>query len=111
MYITPEGKEVFIVDAHTHFWDGSPENQRNIHGKQFVECFYAYHTNLSPKEELWEKSKFEKYSEDDIYRDQFIDDPDDMAIVQTTVLSDFYKNGFENVERQKQIETRHPGKF
>ena len=44
-----EGKEIFVVDGHTHFWDGSPENQKNIHGKQFIECFYAYHTNLSPK--------------------------------------------------------------
>src|SRR5690606_37548151 len=67
MYITPEGKEIFVIDGHTHFWDGSPENQRNIHGKQFVECFYAYHTNLSPKDQLWEKSKFEKYSADDLY--------------------------------------------
>ena len=52
MYRTPDGKEIFILDAHTHFWDGSPENQRNIHGKQFIECFFAYHTALSPKEEL-----------------------------------------------------------
>ncbi len=39
---TKEGKEIFVVDGHIHFWDGSPENQRNIHGKQFIECFYAY---------------------------------------------------------------------
>ena len=76
MFITPEGKEIFVVDGHTHFWDGSPENQRNIHGKQFVECFYAYHTALSPKEQLWPKAKFEKYSADDLYRDLFVDGPD-----------------------------------
>ena len=111
MFKTPEGKEIFVLDGHTHFWDGSPENQRNIHGKQFVECFYAYHTNLSPKEELWEKSKFEKYSEDDIYRDLFVDGPDDMAIIQTTVLSDFYKNGFGNMDRATKMASRHPGRF
>src|SRR6187397_2180957 len=48
MFVTPEGKEIFVVDGHTHFWDGSPENQRNIHGKQFIECFYGYHMALSP---------------------------------------------------------------
>ncbi len=62
MFVTPEGKEIFVVDGHTHFWDGSPENQRNIHGKQFIECFYGYHMALSPPEQRWEKSKFEKYS-------------------------------------------------
>ncbi len=41
MYMTPDGKDIFVVDGHTHFWDGSPENQKNIHGKQFIECFYA----------------------------------------------------------------------
>ena len=68
MYRTAKGEEIFVIDGHTHFWDGSPANQKNIHGKQFIECFYAYHTGLSPKEQLWEKSKFEKYSADDLYR-------------------------------------------
>ena len=84
MFVTPEGKEIFVVDGHTHFWDGSPENQRNIHGKQFIECFYGYHTALSPPEQRWEKSKFEKYSADDLYNDLFVDGPDDIAIVQST---------------------------
>ena len=51
MYKTPDGEEIFIIDGHTHMWDGSPDNQRNVHGKQFIECFYAYHTALSPPEE------------------------------------------------------------
>lgn len=111
MYTTPEGKEIFIVDAHTHFWDGSPENQRNVHGKQFVECFYAYHNALSPAEERWEKAKFEKYSEDDTYRDLFIDGPDDVAIIQTTVLKDFYKNGFGCIKRSTGMAQRSPDRF
>jgi hypothetical protein len=84
MFKTPQGKEIFVVDGHTHFWDGSPENQSNIHGKQFIECFYAYHTNLSPKEQLWDKAKFEKYSADDLFRDLFVDGPDDVAILTST---------------------------
>ena len=47
MYRTANGEEIFVIDGHTHFWDGSPANQKNIHGKQFIECFYAYHCNLS----------------------------------------------------------------
>ncbi|MEA5162128.1 amidohydrolase family protein [Cereibacter johrii] len=111
MYKTADGREIFVVDAHTHFWDGSPENQRNIHGKQFIDCFYAYHSALSPPEEKWEKSRFEKYSEDDIYRDLFVDGPDDMAIIQTTVLGDFYKNGFGCIERSSRMAARNPGRF
>jgi predicted TIM-barrel fold metal-dependent hydrolase len=107
MYITPEGKEVFIVDGHVHFWDGSPENQRNVHGKQFIECFYGYHTALSPKEELWEKAHFEKPSEEDFYNDLFVEGPDDVAIVQTTVLKDFYKTGFGDLKRSSAVAARH----
>lgn len=111
MFKTPDGKEIFVVDAHTHFWDGSPENQRNIHGKQFIDCFYGYHSALSPAEERWEKSKFEKYSVDDVYQDLFVDGPDDMAILQTTVLGDFYKNGFGNINRSHEMAARHPERF
>jgi len=111
MYKTANGKEIFVLDGHTHFWDGSPENQSNVHGKQFIDCFYAYHSNLSPPEQLWEKSKFEKYSEEDVYRDLFVDGPDDVAIIQTTVLSDFYKNGFSSVERSTAMASRYPERF
>jgi predicted TIM-barrel fold metal-dependent hydrolase len=111
MYKTPDGQDVFVLDCHTHFWDGSPANQRNVHGKQFIDCFYAYHTALSPKDQLWEKSKFEKYSVDDIYRDLFVDGPDDMAIIQSTYLRDFYKEGFSSIERSSQMAQINPGRF
>jgi uncharacterized protein len=111
MYVTPEGKEIFVLDGHTHFWDGSPENQKNIHGKQFIDCFYAYHTGLSPKEQLWDKAKFEKYSADDLYHDLFIDGPDDMAILNSTYLSDFYVNGFNNIERNMSVAKKYPNRF
>ena len=48
----------FIVDAHVALWDARPENLRNIHGKQFIDCFYDYHRNLSPESELW---SYEEY--------------------------------------------------
>src|ERR1700733_11124724 len=53
MYKTKDGEEIFVIDGHTHFWDASPANQKNVHGKQFIECFYAYHSNLSPPSEKW----------------------------------------------------------
>lgn len=111
MYKTPDGKEIFIVDGHTHFWDGSPENQTNLQGKQFIECFYAYHNALSPPEELWEKSRFEKYTADQLYNDLFVDGPDDVAIIQSTYLNDFYNNGFSSIERSSEMAARHPDRF
>ena len=50
MYRTSDGEEIFIVDGHVHFWDGSPANQKNRYAEGWVECFYNYHKNLSPAE-------------------------------------------------------------
>ncbi len=111
MFRTPDGEEIFIIDGHTHFWDGSPENQANIHGKQFIDCFYAYHTALSPKDQLWSKEQFEKYSADRMHRDLFVDGPDDMAIVQSTYLSEFYKNGFNTIERNLDMAKAYPDRY
>ena len=83
----------------------------NIHGKQFIDCFYAYHANLSPKEQLWDKAKFEKYSADDLFHDLFVDGPDDMAILNSTYLKDFYKNGFNTIERNAEVAKRYPDRF
>ncbi|MCW2619650.1 MAG: amidohydrolase, partial [Modestobacter sp.] len=40
---TKDGEKYFIVDAHIALWDARPENQLNVHGKQFIDCFYDYH--------------------------------------------------------------------
>ena len=96
----PEGKEIFVVDGHTHFWDGSPENQNNIHGKQFIECFYAYHIGPEPARSSCGRRASSRNTAPTISIDDlFIDGPDDMAIVQSTYLKDFYKNGFNTIER------------
>ena len=57
MYRTADGEEIFIIDGHTHLWDGSKENLKNIHGQQFIDCFYGYHSALSPKEYVWPKAQ------------------------------------------------------
>jgi predicted TIM-barrel fold metal-dependent hydrolase len=111
MYKTKDGEEIFIIDGHTHNWDGRPENQKNIHGAQFIDCFYGYHMALSPKEQVWPKDKFDCYGPDQMYQDLFVDGPDDMAILQCTYLSDFYKNGFNTIEQNAVMKTRWPDRF
>ena len=111
MFKTKDGEEIFVIDGHTHFWDGSPQNQKNVHGKQFIECFYAYHSNLSPKEWLWPKEKFEKYDAQTMHDDLFVHGYDDMAILQSTYLSDFYKKGFNNIERNYTMKKSYPNRF
>jgi len=111
MYKTKTGEEIFVIDGHTHFWDGSPANQKNIHGKQFIECFFAYHTNLSPPEERWTLEKFEKYDAETMYNDLFVTGYDDMAILNPTYLGDFYKDGFNTTERNATMKKKHPDRF
>ena len=111
MYRTANGEEIFVIDGHTHFWDGSPANQKNIHGKQFIECFYAYHSNLSPPSEKWTQEKFSKYDAKTMHDDLFVHGYDDMAILQPTYLGDFYKNGFNTTERNAAMKKSHPERF
>jgi predicted TIM-barrel fold metal-dependent hydrolase len=111
MYRTANGEEIFVIDGHTHFWDGSPANQKNIHGKQFIECFYAYHANLSPPSEKWTLEKFEKYDVKTMHDDLFVHGYDDMAILQPTYLGDFYKDGFNTTERNYVMKKSHPDRF
>src|SRR6266851_5589128 len=84
MYVMPNGEEILVIDGHTHLWDGSPANHKNIHGKEFIDCFYDYHRNLSPADYLWPKEKFEKYPLETLVQDLFVDGYDDMAILQLT---------------------------
>jgi predicted TIM-barrel fold metal-dependent hydrolase len=111
MFRTSDGEEIFIIDGHTHNWDGSPANQKNVHGAQFIDCFYAYHSALSPKEQVWPKEKFDKYGARQMYQDLFVDGPDDMAILQSTYLTDFYKNGFNTTDQNAELKNAHPDRF
>src|SRR5216683_6324957 len=89
MYRTADGEEIFIVDGHVHFWDGSPGNQRNRYAEGWVECFYNYHKNLSPPEYVWPLEQYQKYSEAQMMKDLFDDGYVDVAIFQPTYLRDF----------------------
>ncbi len=108
MYKAPNGEEFFIIDGHVHLWDGSPENQRNVHGAQFINCFYDYHKALSPADYVWPKQKFDHYGVETMYEDLFVKGYDDMAVLQPTYLTDFYKNGFNTTEQNSRMKMLHP---
>ena len=75
------GDRYFIVDAHCHFWDASPENWvkgQEQYAKGWIECFHAY-MGLGPAETHWPLEKFMKYSEEDFVKDVFEDAGADRA--------------------------------
>ena len=109
--ITIDGQEVFVIDGHMHFWDGSPENWRNQWGEGWIKCFYDYHLALSPKEAAWPFEKFMKYSEDDLVRDLFLEGHVDMGIFNSTYLREFFKNGFNTHEQNYVLVEKYPDRF
>ncbi|MDQ0245165.1 putative TIM-barrel fold metal-dependent hydrolase [Bacillus fengqiuensis] len=111
MYRTATGEEIFIVDSHIALWDGSSENQRNIHGEQFINCFYDYHKDHTPKEAIWPKEKFLKYGSEALINDVFVKGHVDVAIFQPVVLSEFYKNGFGSLKANHELVKKYPGRF
>ena len=106
-----DGEKYFVVDGHVHYWDASPENQANIHGQQFIDCFYGYHSALSPEEYLWPEKKFQRYSKEDMMHDLFEIGYVDVAIFQPTCLTDFYVDGFNTIEQNAVPKEKYPNKF
>lgn len=111
MYRTLNGEEIFVVDAHTHLWDASPENQRNKYGRGWIDCFYAYHKNLSPPDYVWPLEKYEKYTPEGMAYDEFVKGYVDLAILQPTYLTDFYYNGFNTIEQNSVMKKAYPDRF
>ncbi|MEJ9210379.1 amidohydrolase family protein [Bacillus smithii] len=111
MIQTANGEEIFVIDAHIALWDGSKENQLNIHGEQFISCFYDYHKNLSPKEYYWPWDKFVKYDPETLVNDVLVKGYADMAIFQPVYLKEFYKNGFGDFDANDALSKRYPNRF
>ncbi|MGH2709229.1 MAG: amidohydrolase family protein, partial [Actinomycetota bacterium] len=105
-----DGRRYFVVDGHTHFWDARPAN-RNRYGEGFIACFYDYHRNLSPEEYVWDKEKYDKYSEEDMIHDLFEIGYVDKAIMQPTYLTEFFPGGFNTTEQDAAMAANHPGRF
>lgn len=111
MYRTDKGEEIFVIDGHSHLWDASPANQKNKYGRGWIDCFYAYHKNLSPPDYVWSLEKYEKYSPDDMVFDQFVKGYVDLAILQPTYLTDFYKDGFNTTEQNSVMKKAYPDRY
>ncbi len=105
------GEKYFIVDAHIALWDARAANQKNIHGKQFIDCFYDYHKNLSPEEVVWDYDTYTYYGGQRLLKDLFEDGYVDHAIFQPAILGDFYVNGFGQTEDALALTRANPGKL
>jgi predicted TIM-barrel fold metal-dependent hydrolase len=111
MFKTANGEEIFVIDAHIALWDGSPENQLNQHGEEFISCFYDYHKNLSPQDRLWPYEKFRKMNPVDLVNDVIVKGYADMAIFQPVYLKEFYKNGFGDFEANDRLAKQYKNRF
>ncbi len=108
---TKNGESYYIVDAHIALWDARPENQRNIHGKQFIDCFYDYHRNLSPEEVKWSYEEYLYYGGARLMKDLFEEGYVDHAIFQPAALTEFYNTGFGQTEEAFALASKHPDKL
>ncbi|MEW2506900.1 amidohydrolase family protein [Amycolatopsis sp. CA-161197] len=106
-----DGEKYFILDAHVALWDARPENQRNIHGKQFIDCFYDYHRNLSPESEVWPYEDYLYYGGEKLMKDLFTDGYVDHAIFQPAALPAFYNNNFGQTDEAFALAQKHPDKL
>jgi len=103
-----DGEDYFVLDAHVALWDARPENQLNVHGKQFIDCFYDYHRNLSPESERWSYEDYLYYGGERLMKDLFEDGYVDHAIFQPAILGAFYKRGFGQTEEAFALAQQHP---
>ncbi len=106
-----DDENYFIVDAHVALWDARPANQKNVHGKQFIDCFYDYHRNLSPESEVWPYEDYLYYGGERLMKDLFEDGYVDHAIFQPAILGAFYNNGFGQTEEAFALAEAHPDKL
>ncbi|MBM9465934.1 amidohydrolase family protein [Nakamurella leprariae] len=106
-----DGQRYYVVDAHIALWDARESNQRNVHGKQFIDCFYDYHKNLSPAEELWDYDLYTYYGGERLMKDVFVDGYVDHAIFQPARLGEFYNTGFGQTEEAWALTQANPGKL
>ncbi|MDN5893398.1 MAG: amidohydrolase [Nocardioides sp.] len=106
-----DGENYYIVDSHVHLWDGRKENQKSIHGQQFIDCFYDYHANLSPDSETWKFEDFDYYGGKRLMKDLFEDGYVDHAIFNSQMMMEFYHDGFSRVEESWDLVQKNPDKF
>ena len=105
------GQDIFVVDGHMHFWDASPPNQLNEYGDAWIRCFYDYHSALSPADYVWSFEKYCNYGEEALINDQFLEGYVDVGILNSTNLFEFFKEGFNPIQRNNIVKQKHPERF
>jgi uncharacterized protein len=110
MYVTPDGKKIFVIDGHTHLWDARPENRRNRYGLTFIEVFWNGHSGLTPPGERWNWDEFLHYGVAKAGKDLFVDGYCDQAILLPTYLFEFYRQGFNTTEQCAALKEAYPDK-
>src|SRR5256714_9375320 len=63
---------------------------------------------LGPEETHWPIEKFQKYSEDDFVKDVFEDGCVDVGIFQSTYLKEWYRDGFNTLEKNAELGEKYP---
>ena len=106
-----DGEDYFIVDAHIALWDARPDNQKNVQGRQFIDCFYDYHRNLSPESEVWSYEDYLYQGGERLMKDLFEDGYVDHAIFQPAYLHEFYHRGFGQTAEASALAKAHPDKL
>jgi len=105
------GHDLFVIDGHMHLWDASPENRRNPYGESWIQCFYSFHSALSPAEAVWPLEKFCRYGEETLLEDLFVHGYVDMGILNSTYLYEFYHQGFNTHVQNHALKAKYPDRF
>src|SRR5690242_2310682 len=107
-----DGEKYFIVDEHQHFWNARPDNwvegRENL-AKGWIDCFYGYH-QLAPPETHWPLEKYQRWTLEDYGHDVFEEGHVDFAVLQSTYLYYWYKEGFNTTKRNQTVAEAFPGK-
>ena len=53
MYRTATGEEIFMIDGHTHNWDGSPDNIRTFMASSSSNAFTAIIPSSARRRQKW----------------------------------------------------------
>lgn len=101
----------FIVDDHAHAWDARPSNWANKYGESFINCMYDASVSLSPADVQRSRDDVRHQSDERIVHELFVEGHVDVAIFQSTILKEFYINGFNNLERYGRLAEANPGRF
>src|SRR5438874_1957147 len=66
---------------------------------------------LGPEETHWPIEKFQKYSEEDFVKDVFEDGYVDVGIFQSTYLKEWYREGFNTLEKNAELVEKYPDRL